>query len=305
MTKAAHVVLRVDVDFHAGLKRGVPAILDDIREYGGHAGFYVVMGPDTMHRHTGRVGKKGYLRRLVSMNPFRIAREFGAGEILLGRFRGPRPVGPSFPGVLARIASEGHDLGVHGYDHYWWAENAYTADLGALRAEIDRGWKAFRTATGREPVTWASPNWRTTDEVVRYLAGHGVPYLTECRGTHPFFTLLSDGSCVRVPHLPITLPALHELRQRGLDTAGAVAEIVRLASGSGYNMLVAHDYYEGILARKTWRLLLGALAREGYALVSPSEYIRKNREALERLPRCGLCRARVEGGIAEVSHQVP
>lgn len=298
-------LLRVDIDFHAGLKRGVPALLDDLREYGGHAGFYVVMGPDTMHRHASRVGRKGYLRRLISMNPVRIIRIFGAREILLGRLLPSRPVGPSCPGVLARITEEGHDLGVHGYDHYWWAENAYAADFANLKEEIDRGWESFRAVTGREPVTWASPNWRTTDEVVRCLAARKVPYLAECRGRHPFFTLLADGTCIRVPHLPITLPALHELRQRGFSPEKAVDEIVRLAGEGGYQMLAAHDYYEGMLARRTWRLLLAALAREGFALVSPSEYLGTHGRAMAHLPSCRLRRGSVEGGIAEVSHQVP
>jgi peptidoglycan/xylan/chitin deacetylase (PgdA/CDA1 family) len=301
--KKRYCLLRVDVDFFTGLKKGVPALLDDLEERGLHAGFYVVMGPDTMHRHAVRVTKKGYLRRLLSMNPLKIMSTFGPRELLLGSFLPPRPVGPSCPEVLRRIADEGHDLGVHGYDHYWWAENVYSAEITALRGEIDRGWGTFRKVTGRDPVTWASPNWRTTDDVVRYLASRNVPYLIECRGRSPFFTLLADGHYVKIPHLPISLPALHELRQLGLGARESVEEIIRCAGGSGYNMLVIHDYYEGLLARDAGRLLLDALIREGFSIVSPSEYLKRNQESLARLPSCRLSRAHVGGGIAEVSYQ--
>ena len=297
------LLLRVDVDFHIGLKRGVPALLDDLREYGAHAGFYVVMGPDTMHLHTSRLRKKGYIKRLISLNPLKIIREFGVRQTILGRFLPPRPVGPSCPGVMERTAAEGHDLGLHGYNHHWWTENAFGAGFGRLRQEIEQGWAAFVGVTGKEPVTWVSPNWRTTDEVVRYIAEKKVPYLSECRGRFPFFTLLDDGDCIGIPHLPVNLPALHELRQSGFDARASVEELLKRMESNAYNMLVVHGYYEGVLARSTWRLLLERLARQAYRIISPSEYLKENEASLKNLPPCRLRVAAYRGGILHVSHQ--
>ena len=71
------IYLRVDVDFHQGLRKGVPYLLELFEQLGVKATFLVVMGNDTLHRHAGRVRQRSFRQRMRAMNPARVLLHMG------------------------------------------------------------------------------------------------------------------------------------------------------------------------------------------------------------------------------------
>jgi len=293
--------LRCDVDFGIGLERGVPYLLDVLRRLGMQATFYVTMGPDGFRQHSNRLGSASYRKRIRRMNPLGMIKAFG--PVYLARqalgIRGT--VGLSHPDVLKRIVAEGHELGVHGFDHYWWAENVSTADRAALKADMDQAIDGLRAVSGHTATAWASPNWRCSAASLSLLDEFGFTYGADTRGRDAFVPLV-PGYAGRLPQLPISLPCLHEISDY-LNTTDAATITAEFAAQvrPGYNVWCIHDYYEGVLRREMFERAVDALISTGCTLVPIATLAAAlPREALHASP---VVSARMPGGRGAVSCQ--
>jgi undecaprenyl phosphate-alpha-L-ara4FN deformylase len=293
--------LRCDVDFGIGLERGVPFLLDMLKRRGMKATFYVTMGPDGFRQHTNRLGSASYRKRIRRMNPMGMIRAFGPVYLVRQALGVRGSVGRSHPDVLKRIADEGHELGVHGFDHYWWAENVLTADRQALKADMDRALEALSTATGRRASAWASPNWRCSADSLALLDEYRFPYGADTRGASPFVPVI-DGYQGALPQLPISLPCLHEISdyRNTTDAAEITAEFVRHLR-PGYNVWCIHDYYEGVLRREMFERAFDALISSGRSVTTIAELAAGLQHT--SVPSSRIIQARMPGGRGAVSCQ--
>jgi undecaprenyl phosphate-alpha-L-ara4FN deformylase len=293
--------LRVDVDFGIGLARGVPYLLDVLARHEMHATFYVTMGPDGFRQHTRRLGSATYRSRIRRMNPLGMVRAFGPVYLARQALGMTGSVGSSHPDVLRRIIGEGHELGVHGFDHHWWAENVFVADRDALENDMNRALEALKRATGHQASAWASPNWRCTASSLSLVDEFGFTYGADTRGTSPFLPDV-PGYSGRTPQLPISLPCLHEISDylNTTDPPDIRREFLRHVK-SGYNVWCIHDYYEGVLRREMFTAVVDELVRDGWALV-PIASLAAGLRAQE-LARARIVSARMPGGRGEVSCQ--
>ncbi len=130
------VYLRVDVDFNVGLERGVPWLLDLFDRYDVEATFLMVMGPDTLHRHSRRVTERSFRQRLLRLSFWKILWHMGPAY-LRSRWLRQRVAG-AFPEIVREIAERGHQLGLHGHDHAAWADGCYEFSGADTRTDSDR-----------------------------------------------------------------------------------------------------------------------------------------------------------------------
>ena len=293
--------LRCDVDFGIGLARGVPFLLDTLRQLRMHGTFYVTMGPDGFRQHSNRLGSASYRKRIRRMNPLGMIKAFGPWYLArqAAGFKGR--VGLSRPDVVRRIASEGHELGVHGFDHYWWAENVLTADRAALKADMQRAIAALKESAGTPAAAWASPNWRCSAHSLALVDEYAFPYGADTRGKSPYIPEL-DGYRARAPQLPISLPCLHEISDY-LDTTdpNTIRDEFLRHVRLGYNVWCIHDYYEGVLRREMFASVMHALVADGWRIV-PIATLAKSLQVAS-LPVDRVTLARMPGGRGAVSCQ--
>jgi len=93
------LALKIDVDTHAGLAHGVPAIAARLAARGIHASFFVVCGPDRMGRRLGRLLDPRFVLKLLRTRAVRV---YGWRTLLSGTLLPARPVAAAFP-PLARL----------------------------------------------------------------------------------------------------------------------------------------------------------------------------------------------------------
>jgi undecaprenyl phosphate-alpha-L-ara4FN deformylase len=294
------IALRVDVDFGIGLARGVPFLLDAFRRRNLAVTFYVTMGPDGFRRHARRLGSASYRARIRRMRPWTMLRRFG--PVYLARqaagFHGE--VGRSHPEVLRRAFAEGHELGVHGFDHYWWAEHVFDEDETALQRDMDSALCAFRDLTGHDPSAWASPNWRCSPASLRLVDRYGFAYGADTRGLAPF-TPAIGGETFKTPQLPINLPCLHEIGDYlQVEDEAAIAREFFGRLRPGHNVWCIHDYYEGLLRRTLFERVLDGILDSGRKIVPMAALAA---DLPRRLDVCEIVRGRIQGGRGEVSCQ--
>jgi peptidoglycan/xylan/chitin deacetylase (PgdA/CDA1 family) len=119
-----------------------------------------------------------------SNNPTTISRgEFGAIAVtrilpLLERqnvkatFYVPGHTALAYPGLVRRIAAEGHEIGHHGWVH----ENPAEFDLAGERAVFAKGLEALDRVAGVRPVGYRSPGCDFSPNTIDILLENGIVY---------------------------------------------------------------------------------------------------------------------------------
>lgn len=289
--------LRVDVDFNLCLTRGVPYLLDLLDSAGARATFFTVMGPDTMFRHTKRLGHKDYHKRLSKFRLTKLARHV-ALPYLRSRFVGVG-VGSACPDILKEIVARGHEVAVHGFNHARWADCIYDMQESEVRPEMGRAFEEFKAVLPDEPLIWGAPNWRCNAAMFKVLDEYGVRYSSDVRGISPFYPRIGKRE-FSVLQYPITQPAIHELVQCSVERAD-IANVLWACMNPGYNLMCIHGYYEGVMERGMFKNVLGELVRRGVEIRSLRQDFEKRKDS--EISACEIGRISVPGGVGEVSCQ--
>ncbi len=292
------VGLRIDVDTLRGTRRGVPNIIDALREHGALASFFFSVGPDNMGRHLWRLLRPQFALKMLRT---RAARLYG-WDILLRGVVGSGPViGEACADVIRQCANAGHEVGLHAWDHHRWQTQVDRMDDVTIARELSRGAISLERIIGRPPTCFASPGWRAHDGVVRCEAAMNLQYASDCRGDQPFQPVIS-GSPTGPMQVPVTLPTYDEIVGRyGVSQANFVDHILSLLNPEKINVMTLHAEVEGIVAQAQLHALLDGVRNRGGRIAPLGELIEANAVA----PQCSLERAEIAGREGWLAVQGP
>ena len=136
------VALKIDVASRAGLHVGVPRLLALLAQWGARASFFLAFGPE---------------------DPWRT----GWCSQLAGALRPRRRIVSGHADLVRRIAGEGHEVGVHGWDHRLWRTRVQELDEHAIREQLELAFEAYERVLGVPPRAVAAPAWRATSASLR------------------------------------------------------------------------------------------------------------------------------------------
>ena len=236
------LALKVDVDTYHGLATGLPRLLHALRRRGIPASVYVAMGPDNSGRAVRRFfTQTGFARKMLRGGALRL---YGIRTVLYGTLLPGPEIARSFPDVLRRVVAEGHELGLHGYDHVYWHDRLAVLPQGRVAAEIDRALAVYREIIGRDPEGFAAPGWQCSAASLACLDRGPFTYHSSTRGARPYRPCIG-GIEGRLPEIPTTGPTLDELLGLGMRDDDAVDRIRRSLSEDELNVLTVHAEVEG------------------------------------------------------------
>ncbi len=254
------LVLKVDVDTKVGLLDGTRRLADILGELGVKASFYVAMGPDHSGRTLKRVFRPGFLKKQLHSGA---AKAYGPITMLYGLLLPGPIIARSAPGLLNRLISEGHEVGLHGWDHVYWHDRVRHLDPAGTRRQLELAAGLFRQITGLAPASFASPGWQVNDAALVAMAAMGLTHVSCTRGQSPFRPLVA-GRALPLIELPTTMPSLDEvlsLPQVSPENAGLyLADQVRPGR---LNVFTLHGEVEGRQMAPVLRQFLGILLRRG------------------------------------------
>jgi len=240
------VGLRVDVDTYRGTRAGLPRLLETLDACGIRASFFFSVGPDNMGRHLWRLVRKDFL---VKMLRSRAPRLYGWDILFAGTFWPGRRISRPLASCIARVRSDGHEIGLHAWDHHKWQRHIERMDPARISSEIERGRLALGALTGEEPRCFAAPGWRCTEGVLAAEESLGFRYASDCRGRCIFVPVLAGRRLV-VPQIPVTLPTYDEVIGRGgIDDATYNEYLLSLLEDGELNVLAVHAEVEGMRLR--------------------------------------------------------
>jgi peptidoglycan/xylan/chitin deacetylase (PgdA/CDA1 family) len=184
----------------------VPVILDLLRRVRARATFFVSFGPDASGLALLQMLNP---RFAIKMMRTRAGSIYGWKTALYGTLLPAPLVGADSQDLIRRIHQEGHEVGMHGWDHRRWQDWLPVLSTERLRAEFARMMKAYRETLDHAPPSFASPAWRLSRTLFDLTQGAGLLYGSDSRGTSPFLPVY-EGRVGSVPQYPVTLPTLDE-----------------------------------------------------------------------------------------------
>lgn len=240
--------LRVDVDTYRGTRKGVPNLLKLLRLHKIKASFFFCVGPDNMGRHIFRLVKPNFLKKMLRSK----APNLYGWDILFKGTILPGPViGKKCADIIHRAFLEGHETGLHAWDHYQWQTHILKMSRQQIMDGLVKGCESLEAITGNPPACSASPGWVCNDEVLDIKENFSFAYNSDTRGTHIFFPILGQTNRIGLPQIPVTLPTYDEIIGRnGLTHGNYNQYLLSLIKPGQLNVLTIHAEAEGIYCRE-------------------------------------------------------
>ena len=263
--------LKIDVDTHQGMKKGVPRLLAVMAELSIRGTFYLSMGPDASGLAILHLLKNPrFLKKMIRTNAPGL---YGWRTALYGTILPSPMIALAFPGIVEEIITRGHEVQFHAWDHRRWQDGLAVRPEAWIRSWFERGIGAFRKLTGRYPTSFGAPAWLIDARVLAVVKDYPFEYLSCTRAPAPF---IFEG--LGLPEIPSDLPCFEET---GGMNGGAII-LDRLRTG-GIHVLPVHAEAEGGIWQEPFVTLMGNIKNMGYEFKMLNEI--KGSLAMDALPR--------------------
>ncbi|HVO28140.1 MAG TPA: polysaccharide deacetylase family protein [Candidatus Margulisiibacteriota bacterium] len=249
------LAVKVDVCTHAGMRDGVPALMRLFDDLGIRASFFVSLGPDHSGRAIRRIFRPGFLGKMLRTNA---VGTYGWRTLLYGTLLPGPQIARSFPETLRALVRDGHEVGMHGYDHVYWQDQLPKLTAAAVGAELARARATFAEILDAPPHAFGAPGWQCTPVSFACEDAAGLTYHSDTRGTAPFIPEM-NGQRFRTPDIPTTLPTLDEAYGREGTSAAELTSFYIRELQPGLNVYTAHAEMEGVRQLPLLRDFLSAL----------------------------------------------
>jgi peptidoglycan/xylan/chitin deacetylase (PgdA/CDA1 family) len=238
---SCELTVKVDVDTLKGYLEGVPRLLDILGKRGVKASFFFSMGPDNSGKAIRRVFRRGFVSKMLRT---KAPSTYGFKTLLYGTLLKAPMIVQANPDVLKRAVDEGHECGVHCWDHVLWQDRLPKLSREEIRAELSKAAELFERTAGAPPRSCAAPGWQVSGDSLAVQDEMGFDYASDVRGSFPFFPRFG-GVTFRTLQIPSTLPTLDEVwGVAGMD-AESVNDYYLDLLEPGVNVHTIHAEMEG------------------------------------------------------------
>lgn len=290
------LAIKIDIDTLKGYREGLPRLLDILKAHGARASIFFSMGPDESGKALRRIFRKGFLTKMLRT---RAPSTYGLRTLFYGTLLPAPMIVPSDPSLLCRALDEGHECGIHAWNHVLWQDRLPRMTQDVIRHELGMAMELFQMVSGVRPSCCAAPGWQVTPDSLAVQDELGFAYCSDTRGSAPFLPRMG-GQTFRTPQVPSTLPTLDELLGRdGVSAANAADHYLDLLE-PGLNVLTIHTEMEGGAMSGVFNAFLNACSEGALTFMTLGEAL----AASLPLPEADVEMCPIPGRAGTVATQV-
>jgi peptidoglycan/xylan/chitin deacetylase (PgdA/CDA1 family) len=284
------------------MRKGVPVLLELFKKYNINASFFVPMGKDDTGWTIKRVFKrKGFLKNTGRVG---VVNTYGIKTLLYGLLLPGPEIARKNINLLHKIMDEGHELGIHGYDHVYWHDHIKHLNKEKTEEVLRKAFDVYRDITKKNPKSFAAPGWMINTHSLRFFEENNFVYTSNARGVSPFYPEMGNES-FRILEIPTTLPTLDEVVGIEGNEITSLSEFYlnTLTTTGGLNILTIHTELEG----NKWSALLEIFIKKSLELGFTYKRIIDIATELKNyddIPVCKSVYGYTKGRTGEVSLQV-
>jgi undecaprenyl phosphate-alpha-L-ara4FN deformylase len=225
--------IKIDVDTYAGMKNGVPRLLDILEDHQIRGTFFLSVGPDASGLAALQILKNPrFLKKMIRTNA---AGLYGLRTAFYGTLLPSPMIALSFPETVRKIMDRGHEVQFHAWDHRRWQDDLPGKSREWIREWFEKGIRGFKQLTGRAPTAFGAPAWMIDDRVLEILEAFRFDYLSCTRAREPFVHKEAG-----IPEIPSDLPCFEET---GIPEG--IASISSILEDGQIHVLPVHAEVEG------------------------------------------------------------
>ena len=233
------LAIKIDIDTLKGYLEGLPRLLEILKAHEVKASIFFSMGPDNSGKALRRIFRKGFITKMLRT---KAPSTYGLKTLLYGTLLPAPLITQAKPDLIRRSIDEGHDCGVHSWDHVYWQDNLNSLTSEKIRDELEKAFYLFEKFSGVRALSCAAPGWQVNTKSLAVQDSLGLEYCSDVRGFTPFLPEM-DGEKFKTPQIPSTLPTLDEVL--GPVKAEDVSEYYFKLLKPGLNVHTIHTEMEG------------------------------------------------------------
>ena len=288
------LAIKIDIDTLRGYLEGLPRLLEILKAHDVKASVFFSMGPDNSGKAIRRVFRKGFITKMFRT---KAPTAYGIKTLLYGTLLKAPMITASNPDLIRRTADEGHDCGIHSWDHVYWQDNLPSLTKDQIRAELERAFSQFEDYAHFRPESCAAPGWQVTPESLSVQDKLRLKYCSDSRGYSPFIPEMGN-TTFSTPQIPSTLPTLDEIL--GTVKAENVSEHYAKLLHEGLNVHTIHTEMEGGMMHGVFSDFLDRCKNMGVEFLTLREVAGKTR----KFPKCKIEMGEIPGRAGKVALQL-
>ncbi|MGI6442750.1 MAG: polysaccharide deacetylase family protein [Synergistaceae bacterium] len=262
------LAIKVDIDTLRGYREGMPNMLNLFKKHSISASIFFSFGPDNSGKAIRRIFRKGFISKMLRT---KAPSTYGIKTLLYGTLLPAPLIVSSAPEILIRAINEGHDCGIHAWDHVLVQDKLNDISKEQFIALFERSAKSFEKLSGVKPTCYAAPGWQVSAASLKAEEELELDYCSDARGEYPFLPVF-EGKEYKVPQIPTTLPTMDEIYGLpGIDDE-TIPSYWLERMDKEYNVLTVHAEMEGLSKLNVFDNFLTIAKKQGVLFSTLKEY---------------------------------
>jgi peptidoglycan/xylan/chitin deacetylase (PgdA/CDA1 family) len=174
------------------------------------------------------------------------------------------------PDIFKRACDDGHDCGVHAWDHVLTQDKLRPMSESDFESLYDKAAAMFEKISGRKPTCYAAPGWQVSEASLAAQERLNLKYASDTRGRCPF-TPKYKSRAFSVPQIPTTLPTMDEMLGLEGVTDERVPDVWIGSLDKQWNVLTIHAEMEGLSKLGTFEIFLHKAKADGVRFMTLRE----------------------------------